>query len=585
MLQLNLFDNRTYPNLNAEQLIFKLDAPVLQKAKLIIDVGNTIAQLIAQGKQISPQKLSLLMNSSLGGTDTEGFWQWKDAYEAAEAGLIIYLRQYAKTFVSESPTFILQHLLGIQALLPTQTKRSLEQISLQQFSTPISLAYCVAKAAQIRAGDVVLEPSAGTGLLAVWAELAGAKLILNELHQVRRELLLQLFPGVPVSEVNAEQIDDLLDRRVSPTVVIMNPPFSASPNRERRNPFATLKHIKSALMRLQHGGRLVAITANWFSPNNHHWQDLFTNHLEKYGAVIFSSGIEGSAYNKHGVNVETRLTVIDRTSETKSHFVINECLSLNDLLEQLHQLPPRNVECIKANQNIALTPLPSLEGAVQLTFTKGPQVTVPLTTGTGFGEIIDLDYQVVDWDNNSQKSLSSGIYEVYEPQSIRIPSAQAHPTPLVQSAAMASVAPPKPTYRPKLPRQLISEGILSDAQLESIIYAGNAHEQLLPHWFKIDDSLDKVERVNLEVLGAVQFRTGYFIGDGTGVGKGRQCCGILLDRWLRGQKKALWLSKSSKLIEDARRDWCSLGGSEHNQELRKRHLNSGIFELLNQVIG
>ena len=185
------------------------------------------------------------MNSSLGGIDAKGFWQWRDAYEATEAGLIIYLR-YAKTFVLESQAFVLQHLLGIQALLPTQTKRSLEQISLQQFSTPITLAYCVATA-QIKVGDVVLEPSAGTGLLLVWAELAGAKLILNELHQVRRELLLQLFPGVSVSDHNAEQIDDLLDRSLSPTVVIMNPPLCTSPNREKRNPFATLKYIKSAL--------------------------------------------------------------------------------------------------------------------------------------------------------------------------------------------------------------------------------------------------------------------------------------------------------------------------------------------------
>jgi hypothetical protein len=33
----------------------------------------------------------------------------------------------------------------------------------------------------------------------------------------------------------------------------------------------------------------------------------------------------------------------------------------------------------------------------------------------------------------------------------RIPGARPHPTRLVQSAAMASVAPPKPSYRPYLP--------------------------------------------------------------------------------------------------------------------------------------
>lgn len=42
--------------------------------------------------------------------------------------------------------------------------------------------------------------------------------------------------------------------------------------------------------------------------------------------------------------------------------------------------------------------------------------------------------------------VSDAIYEDYGLQAIRIAGAQAHPTPLVQSAAMASVAPPKPSY-------------------------------------------------------------------------------------------------------------------------------------------
>ncbi len=244
---------------------------------------------------------------------------------------------------------------------------------------------------------------------------------------------------------------------------------------------------------------------------------------------------------------------------------------MTQLLEEIQKLPPRNSEYTKAKSETPLIPLTNLElvkpsrldPAVQFTFTKSIQVVTLPKTLTGLGEIIDLDYEVIDWDR-STKSLGSGIYEGYEPQTIRIPSAQPHVTPLVQSAAMASVAPPKPTYHPKLPKRLITDGILSDAQLESIIYAGNAHEQFLPSWFKVDDSLDRVDPATEGEAGAVQFRTGYFIGDGTGVGKGRQCSGILLDRWLRGQTKALWISKSSKLIEDARRGWCSLGGSEHD---------------------
>jgi protein strawberry notch len=56
----------------------------------------------------------------------------------------------------------------------------------------------VATAAAITPADHVLEPSAGTGLLAIFAELAGAPLILNELAETRAGLLGHLFPDVAV---------------------------------------------------------------------------------------------------------------------------------------------------------------------------------------------------------------------------------------------------------------------------------------------------------------------------------------------------------------------------------------------------
>ena len=122
---------------------------------------------------------------------------------------------------------------------------------------------------------------------------------------------------------------------------------------------------------------------------------------------------------------------------------------------------------------------------------------------------------------------------------------------------MASVAPPKPSYRPHLPANILS--LLSDAQLETLIYAGEAHADHLAGAWTVDETHDVVTAAAEEATGAVRFRRGFMIGDGTGVGKGREAAGIILDNWMQGRRKAVWISKSDKLIEDARRDWSALG--------------------------
>ena len=239
--------------------------------------------------------LRSVMETAFGASDANGAWDWKLAYEACEVATVLFLRKYGKALFRKaaSPASRLGPLAKIAGLLPTQTRRSEESQSFQQFSTPLPLGLAALAAAAITPDDVVLEPSAGTGLLAILAEIAGGTLLLNELAEMRAGLLSSLFPALSVTRFDAAQIDDHLDPCLVPTVVLMNPPFSVMANVEGRMRDAAFRHVASALARLAPGVRLVTITGASFAPDNPAWTASWTR-LQERGRVTFSAAIDGS---------------------------------------------------------------------------------------------------------------------------------------------------------------------------------------------------------------------------------------------------------------------------------------------------
>ncbi|MCA2655993.1 MAG: methylase, partial [Microcystis sp. M061S2] len=390
-------------------------------------MGEEIARILAEESPVTTAILSQLMTREMGGTDANGIWQWKDAYEALEVGLVLYLRKYGKQLLSGDGHQALQWLSELQAKLPTHTRRSEDSYLYQQFSTPLPMGYVVNRAAQLRRGDTVLEPSAGNGLLAIFAELAEARLILNEIHDGRRRNLRELFPDAPLSSHNAEQIDDYLDSAIRPTAILMNPPFSVSPKVKKRNPLATWQHIISALHRLQPGGRLVVITANWFSPHNPDWA-IYFGRLSKFAHVAFSAGIEGRAYAKHGTTIETRLTVIDKKPKDDRGIIVDGCLSLPQLLEQIESsVPLREGADVTAETRLSkcngAEPAPLKLEAPVVSIKAAPTSTAPQVAKDvpprieESNETVEVAYDTIDW-NGAGRELGEGIYEAYEPQSI-----------------------------------------------------------------------------------------------------------------------------------------------------------------------
>ena len=182
------------------------------------------------------------------------------------------------------------------------------------------------QAAAVRPGDTVLEPSAGTGMLAVMAQCAlgggdrtAGALHLNELAGVRAGLLTRLFPDAPVTRHNAEAIADRLPA-IAPSVVLMNPPFSVSPGVNRMRHDADLRHLRSAFSMLPVGGRLAAITSANCIPGDAAWADAFERLDPR---VVFSTAIDGRAYARRGTTFDTRLTVLDKGGKDRDGITID----------------------------------------------------------------------------------------------------------------------------------------------------------------------------------------------------------------------------------------------------------------------
>ena len=182
----------------------------------------------------------------------------------------------------------------LAVLFPTHTKRSAESQALQQLSTPLPIAHVAACAAALTAADTVLEPSAGTGLLAIHAELAGARLILNELSDHRAALLRRIFPDAPVSQHDAAHIHDHLAAALRPTVILMNPPFWPTPMSKAASPTlaCAISPPRSAASRRAMPGRHHRRSQ---SPDNPAFRDEFRA-LQDKARIVFTAPIDGRLY-------------------------------------------------------------------------------------------------------------------------------------------------------------------------------------------------------------------------------------------------------------------------------------------------
>ena len=539
------------------------------------------------------------------------------------------------------PSDILRNVLRITELEPSRTVRDEEQVRMQAFSTPLGVAHIMQEAAAVRPNDRVLEPSAGTGTLAVGLlplidRGKGGGLHLNELSARRAEILRRTFDaGTLVTEFDGHAIHEHTAGG-RPTLIIMNPPFSKSAAFRSRRHNADLEHVRSAFRALIPGGRLVALTSSKCRPGDDAWRAAFDGNRESEPLVRYTTPVAGRLYTSRGTTFETRLTVLDsvprgrtdaRPATKRTEPAETEEALLTDILGHL----PDRLE---------------IEDRPPLPFTVRPAAGPPRTAGETPPETAAetpppkparrkrrraIEYKdqwgpaaavsAVDRAAPGAESLrpNNTPFSRWSASAVLNIEPGPHPTQLVESTSMASVRHVLPQKTVHLPASTIENGILSDAQIESILLASAAHEQYLDGLYVTNADWSLVRRAKAEIetlwddtpgdeaekhrvagehaasLGIhavsctddadpnekwsapVRMRRGWMLGDGTGTGKGRQVAGIISDRWIRGARRALWVSQSETLIEDAQRDWSAVGGNpEEIFSIRRYRANDRI---------
>jgi len=477
-----------------------------------------------------------VMTTSFGGSDAEGVWSWRDAYDAIEAATVLHLRRLAPQLgrLEDAPAEIVALLAAASELGLTHTRRSEEQVALDQFSTPPALAALAVLAAQIRPGDLVLEPSAGTGLMAIVGEACGGSLQLNEIAPHRSALLDGLFPAASRSRHDAVHLKDLLPTSGSFHAVLANPPFQHLE-----------AHLHAAIDCLADGGRLAAIV-----PARLFEDAAALRGLPGCGRIVAKLAFPSRVYAKHGTSVDTGLLVLDRgVVDAGPASPVIPCETLAEAALA--------AAAVGARPNAQPRQFRTVSSGALLA-PRARALAAPSSRLGFLGSTAPVTYEVIAW---SGEGHDVGLYQAYSLGRIAFTPSRPHPSPLVESGSMASVAPPAPTYRPVLPTRMLETDAVSDPQLETIVYAGEAHSSILPGSWRVSDAPHQVILVADDTEGAVQYRRGFFLGDGTGCGKGRQIAGVIADNMAQGRLQAVWLSRNDALLEDARRDWTAIGGT------------------------
>lgn len=542
--------------------------------------------------------ISRLAQEILGSSAGHG----RDAYDAAEAGFNIYLHRTGVE-LGNVPAAI-EKLLIEQTRLPLQTRRDQVQVEFQQFSTPPAEALVVVKAAALCPGMSVLEPSAGTGNIAVLARLLGAQVDTNEIDPRRRELLV--LQGFEPTALDAERLDNLLPAEKTYCAIVMNPPFSATGGRVtgHRTAFGA-RHIEQALLRLKPGGRLVAIVGRGMASDRPGFRDWWADIGTRYH-VRANVGVDGREYARFGTKFDNQIIVIDRDGQTtdeaaivtgsglsvRGAFHLLEALSEEDIYGRVREagqrggngsttrdLRPGTATRTESAPGVDRTPPGGrIRGGPVAADRTDHQPGVAGLASPGADETggIDRGDESRSGDGAAEASAAAGgdavlgglaltedprptgddvgqLETVLPPQLVNIEEGTVFAAYRVQKAVIRGSQPH--------PANVVESTAMACVEPPDVTYRHHLPPEVIVEGrisnIQIEDVIYAGQATSVMLPDGT--RKGHWNGDGTGIGKGREIYAFLYNEFAQGRTKHVHISASHQLVADAERDRSAVG--------------------------
>jgi len=180
-----------------------------------------------------------------------------------------------------------------------RTSRNKSAEGTDYFATPEPVGYIMAKIADARPGESMLEPSAGHGAIARWFREDAKRTAIEPSGELSSRLALNFD-----SEVKRQTFEELnIINKYD--AIVMNPPFGVGGK-------TAIEHLDKAFKHLRMNGRIVALIPEGPAADKRFNQWMYDNKDTEEAQLIANISLPTVTFERAGTKVKTRIVVVDK---------------------------------------------------------------------------------------------------------------------------------------------------------------------------------------------------------------------------------------------------------------------------------